>query len=68
VKPLVQYTPFDPTIEVGKRAMVVTYNHPDIENVTPGQVVFTTRVVTYDEATGTFETANTRYILKGDEE
>ena len=62
-KAVVQYTPTALPIIVGEGASVVVYDHPSVElNYAP--FVHTTRVVSYDEATGEFETRNTKYVLK----
>ena len=62
-KAVVQYTPTMIPVEVGQSASVVTYDHPSAEcNAAP--FVRTTRVVSYDEGTGEFETRNSKYVLK----
>ena len=62
-KAVVQYTPTAIPVEVGRRAYVVSYDHPSAEcNAAP--FMHTTQVVSYDEGSGSFETLNTKYVLK----
>jgi hypothetical protein len=62
-KPVVYYTPTALPVVIGERAHVVTYNHP-FEMLNYAPFVMTTEVQTYDEETGSFETRNTKYVLK----
>jgi hypothetical protein len=57
-KPVVKYRTLV-SCQVGKLAEVHTVNHPSSNNAGPQQ---TSTVITYDEATGVFETQNTRYV------
>jgi hypothetical protein len=66
VKPVVTYIPYKyGTIEVGLPARVVALNHPS-HMIHFGDVVTTSTVQSYDEATGTFETRNSIYELLED--
>lgn len=51
-------------IEVGKGALVWPVQHPNRLEVTCTKHALTSPVVIYNEATGVFETLNTRYIPK----
>lgn len=62
-KPLVKYKSAGFEIKVGHAATVIPLDHPDEYLVTNGQIAHTSRVVSYDKATGNFETRNTRYEL-----
>jgi hypothetical protein len=48
-------------IQVGYSAFVTPIDHPDSEHVSNHRTAQTSRVVSYDEATGEFETTNTLY-------
>lgn len=48
-------------IRVGLSAFVTPIDHPDTDNVTNTMVARTSRVLSYDETTGEFETMNTLY-------
>ena len=63
-KPVVLYKAV-PTcdIVVGYPAMILPVNHYATNRVTNRNVAITTVVLSYDKATGDFETANTRYVL-----
>lgn len=61
-KPEVEYDPSRYTyIKEGLSAEVFALNHPRLG----AQPVITSTVLKYDEATGTFETENTRYVPAG---
>jgi len=64
VKPVVHYTFAREPIKVGGRAWLgPVFDHHDQYLVPAGApYVTTSRVVSYDEATGNFETMNTRYV------
>ena len=47
---------------IGGGAFVRPLDHPDGENVSNTQHVYTSNVVAYDPATGVIETANSRYV------
>lgn len=63
-KPTVRYRTVLSEIVIGGRVLVVTIDHPS-SLVSNGHPVFTTPVVSYDPATGAFETKNTKYIYEG---
>jgi hypothetical protein len=66
VKPIVHYVPYKyGSIEEGLPARVIAINHPS-HLINPGEVVTTSTVQTYDEATGSFETKNSIYKLLED--
>lgn len=48
-------------IIVGESAIIFGVNHPDKVNCPTGLMVYTSRVVSFDEITGVFETENTTY-------
>ena len=65
-KPIVKYRAILPGfIVVGHSATVTAINHPS-PLIFPGAMVHTSEVLSYDEATGNFETKNTLYELAGD--
>lgn len=61
-KQVVKYSALLHTPVIGESCMVVPADHPDTINVTNGELAYTSRVVSYDEATGLFETQNTVYV------
>jgi hypothetical protein len=62
-KPIVEYIPTALDIIVGERAYVKTVNHP-FSDLNKAPFVMTTMVESYDVETGSFETKNSRYVLK----
>lgn len=63
-KPVVKYTPSGmKEIIVGSSAYIHTHGHPAtyLDNA---HYVITSKVLSYDETTGSFETLNTKYVLK----
>lgn len=63
MKPVVKYRVFLPGhIVVGSRAIVFAIDHYN-PMIPPNELVNTSTVQTYDEATGEFETLNTKYVL-----
>ena len=68
MKPTVTYKPLG-KIVVGESASVIPFNNPgnsyDCDpflRITNGEPIFTSTVVSYDKATGRFETLNTIYV------
>ena len=62
-KQVVHYSEIAPThISEGSRVFLVPIAHPDTTNVTNGNLVYTSPVVSYEEETGIIETANTVYV------
>lgn len=66
-KKIVRYVPADaeiyPSICVGSSAFVCPLDHTS-EMVSNTTVARTSRVLSYDAATGTFETENSIYVLQ----
>ena len=63
-RPEVMYKPSPNSfIEVGMAAFIFPVNHYATTRVTNENPAITGKVVAYDEATGAFETKNTRYVL-----
>lgn len=54
-------------IKVGASALVTSGDHPDIGIVGELYGLHTSRVISYDETTGIFETLNTVYVPMGPE-
>ena len=50
-------------VEVGAYAIIYPLGHKNVAN---GSVAKTSRVVSYDEVSGVFETKNTMYVPKED--
>jgi hypothetical protein len=66
-KPVVHYdrSPSNYWIQVGHSAYVTPLNHPNHlegHSVVNGLQIRTSTVISYDEATGEFETLNTKYV------
>ena len=63
-KPTVHYHPYHPMdkIVVGKRARVITVDHPCAQ-LNFGSWVNTSTVMEYNEVTGDFVTRNPKYVL-----
>jgi hypothetical protein len=63
-KPIVHYSVlWGGVVRVGRKATVLAHDHPNT-NIPPFSVVDTSTIVSFDEATGNFETQNTKYVLK----
>ena len=64
-KPVVKYREVIPgMIHIGLRATIIPLDHPNPNGIVfNGEVAHTSRVLSYDKATGEFETMNTRYVL-----
>lgn len=62
MKKVVQYSEILLGPVKGQRAVVIPIDHPDKLNVSNNLPATTTSVVSYDEVTGQFETANTLYV------
>lgn len=63
-KPTVMYRPMpDATVRVGHTALIFPVDHWNAALVSNSVVARTSKVVSYDKATGDFETLNTRYTL-----
>lgn len=62
MKPIVHYKGLAFHIAVGRSATVFPVDHYNQELVSNTTFVHTSRVVSYDQKTGEFETQNTRYV------
>lgn len=62
IKPIVEYVVQDAFIKVNFLASIRTYGHPSADRVSQGDWAITSRVISYDEETGVFETVNTVYV------
>lgn len=64
MKPVVRYREIAPGhVFVGLSATVIPLDHPNPYGlVTNNEIVHTSRVISYDKATGDFETMNTKYV------